>query len=90
MMTLFLEIYMGFYLLYVQSEKARKKVASSKISVILRYRKIAICLAYCLFFHVIWKLTEQYGCSVGIVSWWVFITPILLILIGLQTCLTKN
>lgn len=75
-MSVFLQLYIGFYLLYLLSEKSKKKV-----QIVSCHPQVFKIIAYLLFISGLVELIHQYGSSVGLVSWWIFTSPILFILI---------
>ncbi|MBF7682726.1 DUF1634 domain-containing protein [Acinetobacter sp. B5B] len=73
--------YFAFYLMYLSSDKQKKIVAHSKWAVVTQKPRLFKRLAYILFLCSFLLLTQQYRYSVAFVSWWIFATPLIFVLI---------
>ena len=83
MMTLIslLLILFGFYILYLCSEKQRAKTAKSKWSWWVAHLRFSKIFAFVLFALAIVLLCLKQGTSIGWVSFFIFSTPLIFILI---------
>lgn len=77
----FLIVYLGFYLLFLLSEKRKKQTLTSKFKVVLQYPRLFKIFAYFLFILAISILISLQSGSVGFVSFWVFASPIIFLLV---------
>lgn len=80
-LMIFSFIYSGFYILFLLSEKRKKQTAVSRFKWVLLHRRALTVLAYLLFVSAGVMLMSLHSMSVGFVSWWIFSTPLLLLLI---------
>ncbi|NHB58624.1 hypothetical protein [Acinetobacter shaoyimingii] len=74
-------IYLGFYLLYLVSEKQRPKTLKSAWRCCAKNSKICKYIAYTMFFISIFCLCLNLGSGIGIVSFFIFATPLIFMII---------
>lgn len=77
----FLLIFLGFYLLFLMSEKQKKNTAHSRFKKLLQHLKLARYAAYTCFIAGFFLSMWIYGSSIGWVSWWIFASPIIFMII---------
>ncbi|ENV60247.1 membrane protein [Acinetobacter sp. C15] len=77
----FLLILLGMFLLYVVSTKQIEKTKKSRFHLLPRSASITRCIAWLCFLTACGSLTYIYGNSIGIVSWFIFATPLVFLLI---------
>ena len=87
-------IWLASYLLFLCSSKQSVKITANKHKHpiqfrIISYAKLSRFIAFFLIILALAILCDQFGIGIGIVSLWVFMTPIFFILIFLFTDL-KN
>lgn len=76
----FLGMYIGFFFLFLLSQK-KKKV---QFKLVYQYPRLFKMLSWILFLFSFYLLTLKYGLSIGFISWWVFATPTIFLLIVLN------
>ena len=86
MSCVFLCIWLASYLLFLCSAKQRGKITANKHQQsiqfrIISYAKLSRMIALFLIILTLVILCNQFGISIGIVSFWVFMTPIFFIFI---------
>ncbi|MBF7686980.1 DUF1634 domain-containing protein [Acinetobacter rathckeae] len=73
--------YFAFYLLYLSSDKQKKVIVQSRWAFIAKkppaYKTLAVTLCITAFI----LLAQDYGYSVAFITWWVFATPLIFLLI---------
>jgi len=77
----FLLILLGMFLLYAVSAKHMEKTKKSRFHVLAQSAFITRSIALLCFFAACGSLTYIYGNSIGIVSWFIFATPLVFLLI---------
>ncbi|MBF7691849.1 DUF1634 domain-containing protein [Acinetobacter pollinis] len=79
-LIVFLGIYIGFYFLFLLNHKKQKP----SFAWVYKYPKGFKLISITLFLLSFYLLVLRYGISVAFVSWWVFATPTILLLILLN------
>lgn len=74
-------ICLGMSVLHLLSSKQFEKTKKSRLNVLTVYATLARYIAFILFIVATLLLILEYGSSIGFVSWWLFASPIIFILI---------
>ncbi|TCB66598.1 DUF1634 domain-containing protein [Acinetobacter sp. ANC 4178] len=87
-------ILLGLWILHLLSSKQIAKTKQSSLHILTQFPLISRCVAYLLFFSAAVVLIVHYGISIGLISWWIFASPVAFILImyinDLKNKPTKN
>lgn len=73
--------YFAFYLLYLSSDKQKKVVIQSRWAFITQRPRVFKALAFGVFFTTFILLGQHYSHSVAFVSFWIFATPLIFLLV---------
>ena len=74
-------IVLGMYILYALSSKQIEKTKKSELYVLANHVKNMRIFAFILFLVAGSFFIAYYGSSIGFVSWWLFATPLVFIII---------
>ena len=88
MVWVFLLSLMGFYLLLLLNKKQQRQTSTFS-RVVLRYPRTVRSLAILCFVLGCALCMSQYGASIGFVSWWIFASPVIFVLILCKNSLKK-
>ena len=83
-------IFLGLWVLHLLSSKQIAKTKQSSLHVLTQFPFISRGLAYLLFLSAAAILIDHYGISIGFVSWWIFASPVSLLLIMCINDLKKS
>lgn len=71
----------GFYLLFLVSEKQRSKTLKTKLDWLVKNMLLTRIFSIGLFSVAIFLLCDHYGTSIGWVSFFIFASPLIFVLI---------
>jgi len=77
-------IFSAFYAFYCINKKQYKNILNTPFYVLTQYPKCTQCIAYILLIIALLMLIQVYGFSIAFISLWIFITPIIFLIILLK------
>ena len=82
-------ILLGMWSLHLLSSKQIEKTKRSQWRFLTHYPQYSHCFAYILFLIAAAIFIKKFGISIGFISWWLFASPVILLLILLINNLRK-